>query len=168
VNAPVVTAIPATEMSTDAVLGGLGIRVVTVIQDHELHIAENRFDRIVVGAAFGQADPMQFERTHHPAGLPRLAGMGWVLIQDDPNGLGRIPPSHLLHKVTDLLGAFSVIIVPTNAPAFYIIAHKKVEASARFLIALQNQTLGRTEASSAISFDRDRFDIKEQEHPFRR
>jgi len=40
-------------MGTNAVLCGLGIRIVAVVQDHLLDIAEEGFDRIISRTAFG-------------------------------------------------------------------------------------------------------------------
>ena len=70
--------------------------VIAVIQDHELDITKDGLHRVIVRAAFGQADPMEVELMHDLTGQPRLAGMGAVLIQDNPNGNVRVPFAELV------------------------------------------------------------------------
>lgn len=68
-----------------------GLAITAIIQDHKLDVTEDRFNRVVIGAAFGQTDPMEVQFTHDLASEPRLARMGTVLVQDDPHGNIRIP-----------------------------------------------------------------------------
>ncbi len=59
-NTPVASSIAVLEMTTDTPLCGLGIGVITGVQDHQLNITENRLDRVIIGTAFWQRDPMEF------------------------------------------------------------------------------------------------------------
>lgn len=68
-----------------------GIGIIAIIQDHQLDVTEDGFNRVVIWAAFGQTDPMKVQFTHDLASEPRLARMGTVLVQDDPHGNIRIP-----------------------------------------------------------------------------
>jgi len=65
--------------------------VIAVIEDHELDVTKDRFHRVVIWTAFGQADPMEVQFTHDLTSQSRLAGMGTILVQDNPNGHFRIP-----------------------------------------------------------------------------
>jgi hypothetical protein len=42
VNEPVVAAVAPAQVSADPALGGAGIKVIAVVQDHQLHIANPR------------------------------------------------------------------------------------------------------------------------------
>jgi hypothetical protein len=77
-------------MGADSVLSAFSNCVTAVIQDHELDVTEDRFDRVVVRAAFGQADPMEVQVAHDLPRQSRLAGMGTILVKDNPNGNVRI------------------------------------------------------------------------------
>jgi len=77
---PVFASVTSPQMSTDPPLRDLGFRIVAGIEDLLLNITEDRLYRIVVGTTLGQADPMQAQGTHRPAGLSRFAGMGRILI----------------------------------------------------------------------------------------
>jgi hypothetical protein len=90
-NDTILPMIPSTQMGTNSMLCNFGIGIIAVVQDHELDVTEDRFNRVVIGAAFGQADPMEVQLTHDLASEPRLARMGTVLVQDDPHGNIRIP-----------------------------------------------------------------------------
>ena len=59
-NDVILAAIVSAQRCTNAVLSDFGIRVVTVVQDHELYVAKDNLNRVVVGTAFGQIDPGQF------------------------------------------------------------------------------------------------------------
>jgi hypothetical protein len=58
-NGPIVSTVTPLKMLPDSPLRCLDIGIITVIQDHQLDITENRFHRIIIGTAFGQRDPMQ-------------------------------------------------------------------------------------------------------------
>jgi hypothetical protein len=45
-------------MATDAPLCRFDIGVIAVVQDHQLDITEDRLDRIIIGTAFRQSNPM--------------------------------------------------------------------------------------------------------------
>ena len=107
VNKPVMATVATPQVRTDPALSGFRFGVIAVVQDHQLHIAEDRFDRVVVWTAFGQADPMQVKFPHRPPRLARFAGMGPVLIEHHPKrGLG-IPAAHLSHELANAVGAFA-------------------------------------------------------------
>lgn len=66
---PVFASITSPQMGTDPPLSGLGFRIIAGVEDLLLDITEDRLYRIVVGTAFGQADPVQVQGVHHPTGL---------------------------------------------------------------------------------------------------
>lgn len=90
-NKTISAAVASTQMGTNSMLSEFGIRVMTVVQDHELYVAEDGLNRVIIGAAFGQADPVQLKLTHNLTGLARFAGMSTILIKSHPNGGVRIP-----------------------------------------------------------------------------
>lgn len=90
-NDAILAAIASAQRCTNAVLSDFGIRVVTVVQDHKLYVAKDNLNRVVVGTAFGQIDPVQFKVPHDLPGLARFAGMSAILIQSHPKGGVRIP-----------------------------------------------------------------------------
>lgn len=90
-NNSIFTAIAAAQMSTNPVLGTFGMRVIAVVQDHELDVAEDGLNWVIVRTAFGQADPMQLQVTHDLTGLVRFTRMSTILIQRNPKGIVRIP-----------------------------------------------------------------------------
>jgi hypothetical protein len=67
-NPPMTAPVEFLKMSTDASLRGFDIGVITVVQDHQLKITEDRLDRMIIRTAFGQRDPMQFQLSHQPPG----------------------------------------------------------------------------------------------------
>jgi len=152
-------------MGTNSALRGFGMRVIAVIQDHELYVTKDILDRIVVRAAFRQADPMQLKFTHHLTSPPRFTWMSAVLVQSNPNRGCRIPVSEVSHELTDILSAFAGQKHPMHVSAHGVIADEQVKPPACFLVAQKHQTLGRCIASSAIGFDGNRFDIEKQETP---
>lgn len=99
---PVLPPIAASQMGTNTLLSRGYICILTVIENHQLDSTEQRFDRIVVGAAFGQAHPMEPQLVHLPPGLARLAWVSGILISGDPYLLVGIPAAHLLHALTDI------------------------------------------------------------------
>ena len=50
--------IPPTQMPTDAVWGRSGIGIVTIIQHHQLDVAKDGFDRLVIGTPLRQRNPV--------------------------------------------------------------------------------------------------------------
>ena len=95
-NEAILAMIASTEMSANPMLSTFGICIAAVIEDHELDVTKDGFNRVVIGAAFGQADPMEMQFTHHLTSKPRLAGMGTILVQDDPQRNVRIPSSEAI------------------------------------------------------------------------
>ena len=87
--------IAAAEMSTNSMLSRFGICVIAVVEDHKLNVTEDGFNWVVIGTTFGQADPVQMKVMHDLASEPRLARMGTVLVEDDPNGNIWIPHSEV-------------------------------------------------------------------------
>lgn len=164
-NMPVASPIPPSQMRTDPFLCGLRICVITVVENHHLNITEDRLHRIIVRASLRQACPVHLQFTHH---APRQAGFARVcsiLIQSDPYLLVRIPPAHLAHELTDILRTLACKICPASTSTAFIVNRKQVELPARLLSARQDQALGRSISASAVGFDDDRFDIKEQQYP---
>jgi hypothetical protein len=95
-NNSIFSAIASTQMSTNPVLGAFGIRVIAVIQDHKLDVAENGFHRVIVRTTFGQANPVQVEVTHDLTGLARFTRMSTILIESHPDGDVRIPMTEVV------------------------------------------------------------------------
>lgn len=50
-NVAVAAAVAPAQVSADSTLGSVGIGIIAVVQDHQLHIAEEDFNRIVIGTA---------------------------------------------------------------------------------------------------------------------
>jgi hypothetical protein len=90
-NEAILTTIATAQMGTNSMLSEFGIRVIAVIQDHELYVTKDILNRVIVGTAFGQADPVQLKVAHDLTSVPRLAGMGAVLVKGNPNWGIRIP-----------------------------------------------------------------------------
>lgn len=68
-NQAIPALIASAQMRANAMLSGFFIWVIAVIEDHKLDVAKDVLHRIIVGTAFGQADPMQLQITHHLTGL---------------------------------------------------------------------------------------------------
>jgi hypothetical protein len=81
--------IPSAEMGTDAMPARSGIGIIAIVQDHRLDVTVDCLDRIVIGAGFGQADPVESQGPHHPPRLPRFARMRPVLVQG--GGIAPVP-----------------------------------------------------------------------------
>lgn len=158
-------AVTPAQMYTDAVLCGFGLWVIAVIENHELNVAEDVFHGIVVGTAFGEADPVQLEFAHHAAGPPGFTRMGRVLIQHHPQRHVGIPAPHLPHKLTDVLRTFAWQKHPMHLAIERVIAGEEIEPPARFLVARQDEAFGRRVAAATIGFDGDGFDIEKQQAP---
>lgn len=52
-NEPILPAVAAAQMCADTVLGARRVWVIAVIQDHQLDIAKDGFNGIVIRATFG-------------------------------------------------------------------------------------------------------------------
>ncbi len=113
VDPAVLSPVAATPGPTDAPWRGVHLRIMAVVQDHQLDIAEDRLARIVIWAALGQRQPMQFQAAHRTACLDGLVRMRRVAIEHDPDLPIRVPPMELLHKATHMLGALAVVEGPT-------------------------------------------------------
>lgn len=61
------------KMMTNAPLPSFDIRIIAVVQDHQLNITEDCLDRIIIGTAFWHGDPMQFQLPHQAASSAGLA-----------------------------------------------------------------------------------------------
>jgi hypothetical protein len=168
VNVAIVAAIAPAQVSAKPGLSGMGIRVMAVIQDHQLHIAKDGFYRVVIWAAFGQTDPVQVQLPHHSPRSTRFDRVSTVLVQRDPHWLVGIPAAYLSHELTHLLGAFARQHHPMHLATDRIVADEQVEEPACFLSAGQHQSLGRGIAPAAIGFHRNRLDIEKQQPATRR
>ena len=87
-------------MRTDSACCRLLVRIIAVVEDHLLNITEDVFHRVIIGTAFGQRNPPEVEFPHKAASLSAFAGMGSILIQDDPYLLRGIPPPDVPHEAT--------------------------------------------------------------------
>jgi hypothetical protein len=162
-NVAVVAAVAPAQVSADPALGRLGVRVIAIVEDHQLHMAEDDLDWIIVRAAFGQTDPVQEQGAHHPPGLARFAGMRPILIEGHPERKVRIPATHLLHELANTLGILAWQKHPMHLATDRVIAHEQVEVPAGLLIARQHQSLGRGVTPTAVGFDRNGLDVEEQQ-----
>ncbi len=156
------------QMCADAFLGSLNISIVSVVQNHHLHITKECFHGIIVRTSLGQTNPVQLQLSHHSPRNPRLTRMRSVLIQGNPHHLLRIPPAHLAQETTDILRTLARQVRPAGACAAHIVEGKQIELSASLLWARQYQALGRSIAESPVGFDEDWFDIEEQQHSLAR
>jgi hypothetical protein len=164
-NEAIKAAVASAQMGTDSALRGFRIEVIAVIQDHELYVTKDILDRIVIWAAFRQADPMQLKFTHHLTGLVRFTGVSAVLVKNNPDRDFRIPMPKATQELTDIFSAFAGQKHPMHLSTYGIITHEQVKAPACFLVAQKHQTLGQCVAPSAIGFDRNRFDVEKDETP---
>ena len=55
----IVAPIPPPEAAADSLSGGAFLRIIAVVQNHQLHIAENGLARVVIRTAFWQTDPVE-------------------------------------------------------------------------------------------------------------
>ncbi len=74
-NPPIATSNEFLKIATNAPLRSFDIRIIAVVQDHQLNITKDRLERIIIGTTFWQGDPMQFQLPHQAAGLAGLARM---------------------------------------------------------------------------------------------
>ncbi len=84
-NEPIFAAIASAQVSRNPLVSAFGMRVIAIVQDHELYIAKDNLNRVIVRTAFGQANPVQAKVMHHLTGLARFARMGAILVQSNPN-----------------------------------------------------------------------------------
>jgi hypothetical protein len=90
-NEAILATIASLQMGTNSMLREFDIRVIAVVQDHELYVAKDILNRVIVRTAFGQADPVQLQVAHDLTGVPRFTWVGAVLVKGNPNGGVRIP-----------------------------------------------------------------------------
>lgn len=166
-NHPIMSPIAPTQMRTDASLGRADIGIITVIQNHQLDITEESFHRIVIRAAFGQRNPVQLQGAHGPTALPRFTRMRPILIEGEPHVVSGIPAAYLLHELTHLVRAFAWHERPVGSPTVDLIEEEEIELSSGLLVPSQDELCGCRIASTAIGFDRNDFDVKEQQPPLR-
>ena len=123
-------------MPTDTPLRSLGIGVITGVQDHQLNITEDRLDRVIIGTAFWQRDPMEFQLSHQTPCLAGLTRVCRVPIQSNPDGLLGVPTTNLFHEVTHFLGGLVLMEGPAAATRIHFISAKQIEHAAGLLRAL--------------------------------
>lgn len=164
-NAWVHAVVASTQMNTNTVLSNFAFCVIAIVQDHKLDITEDILNRIVVGTAFRQADPMELQVTHRLTGLARFTWVSAILIQCHPHRAIWIPLPQAAHELLNIGCAFAWQKHPAHPATDSIIADKEVKVSMCFLVACQHQTFDGSVAFSTVGFDRDRLDIEEQEMP---
>jgi hypothetical protein len=167
-NVPITSAIAFLEMTTNAPLGGFDIGIIAVVQDHQLNITEDILDRIIIGTAFGQGNPMQLQLAHQATRLTGLARMCGIAIERNPHRLLGVPVANLLHETAQIIGAFVIVKGPTAATGIDFIGDKQIEQPSCFLPALQDQAFGRSIAPAPVGFDGNGLFIEEQQHTFGR
>ena len=106
-NKTIRAAVASAQMSANSVLSDFGLRVIAVVQNHELCVTKDILNWVIVGTAFGQADPVQLKLTHDLTSAPRLAWMSTVLVKGNPNCGCGIPVTKATHKLAHVLGAFA-------------------------------------------------------------
>lgn len=130
--------IASAQMSANPTLCNLTVRVIAVVQNHELYVTKDRFHRVVIRTAFGQADPMKLQVMHGLSGLVRLTRMRAILIQSNPEGSVRIPMPNATHELIDVVSALAWQKHPMHLAAHSIVAQKQIKASACFLVTQQH------------------------------
>ena len=164
-NKAIITVVASAQMSANSMLSEFDIRVIAVIQDHELYVAKDILNWVIVGTTFGQANPVHLQVTHHLTGAPRLAGMSAVLVKSYPERGFRIPATQATHELTDILSAFAWQEHPMHLSASGIITDEQVKVPTCFLVAQQHQTFRCGIAPPTVGFHGDRFDIEKQKMP---
>ena len=136
---PVASSIAIPKMLTDTPLGGFDIGVIAVIQDPQLNITEDRLNRIIIGAALGQRDPMQFQLTHQSPGLTGFTRVRRIPIQRDPDRLSRVALAQMRQKTTDLKRTLVLIEGPAAATGIHFVRHEQIKYAMGPLLTLQDQ-----------------------------
>jgi len=150
-------------MPADPLLGRPLIGVVTGVEDVLLDVAEDRFIRIVVRTLLGQTGPLQPQLPHHRPRCFRFDRMRRIAIQRDPHRLSRIPSTHALQELLDKRRTLAREEGPVDAAVIDVVEQEQIEPSARLLIPLEYQALGRRVTSAPIRLDRDGLDIEERQ-----
>jgi hypothetical protein len=126
-DVPVLSPVATPKMRTDTALRCTSVRIVAVVQDHQLDIAEDGLDRVVIRAAFGQTDPVQVQGAHDLTGLLGFARMSGVLIQDNPDHRVGIPLPDATHQATHPGRAFAWKKRPSHPSSLNIIQQEQIE-----------------------------------------
>lgn len=167
-NPTVSSPIAPSQMRADPSLCSFNICVITVVENHQLHITEDCLYWIIVRARFRQTYPMQLQCSHLSPCRSPLAGMRSILIQRHPYLLVWIPSPHQMHELAYILRTLARKIGPSAASAAYVIDRKQIELTASLLLTRQDQLLGRCITTPAIGFDVNWLDIKEQQYALAR
>jgi hypothetical protein len=88
-NAPMLPAVHPPQVSADSALRRFHIGVVAGVEHQQLDVAEDHFDRVVVGASCRECYPVQFHLPHLAPRLLRLARVRRVSVEHDPDRLIR-------------------------------------------------------------------------------
>ncbi len=128
------SSIPPAQVRTNASFGSAGIRIIAVIQDYQLDVAEHCLHGVIIGTGFGQTDKGNFSSRMMWARQARLARVGRVLIQGDPHLSVWIAATHLTHELTDIDRAFPRQEGPVCASRAGIIAQEEIESDAHLLM----------------------------------
>jgi len=85
---------------------------------------------------------MELQSAHGLTGLARLAGMGAILIQSNPEASLRIPMTNATHELIDVVSVLAGQKHPMYSAAHGIVTQKQIETSTCFLVTQQDQTFG--------------------------
>jgi hypothetical protein len=160
----VAPAVSVAQVPADPPLRRPRVGVVAVVQDHLLHVAEDRLHGVIVRTPLGQRDPAQPQAAHGPARLPGLAGVRRVPVQDDADRPAGVPAPHPPHEPADAGRVLGGVEGPVGAAAVDLVSREQVEPPARPLVPRQHQAAGPGVAPPAVGLHRDRLDVEEQQH----
>lgn len=162
-DAPIAPAVTAAQTGTDPPLRCFDIGVVAGVENVLLNVAVDRLDRVVVGAAFRKADPVQAKLAHRSPRLARLSRVGRVLVQHNPHLALGIPLADLSHEPAHMRRVLGGPEGPMDLSASDLVEQEEIELASRLLPQRKHQLLGRGVTSSSIGFHRDRLDIEKQQ-----
>ncbi len=137
------------------------IRVVAVVQEVLLDVAEDRLTRIIVGAPLGQAGPVQPQPPHQRLRDLRLDRVRRVAVQGDPYRLPGIPPAYSPQEPADVHGPLAREEGPVDQAPVHLVEQEQIEPAAGLLIPRQDQPLSPRGATAAVRLDRNRLDVEE-------
>lgn len=162
-DSPIASTVAAAQTRTDPSLSCSDIGVVAGVENVLLNVAVDCLHRIVIGAGFRKADPMQAKLMHCSPRLPRLPWVGRILIQCNPHLALGIPLADLSHEPAHLGRVLREPEGPMDLSASDIVEQEEIELAPRLLPERKHQILGRGVTPSSIGLHRDRLDIEKQQ-----